>query len=423
MTIDARAGLAEERVEKPPARVFAHSPKDLGLALLAPASVGLLAASAPLALGAGAAGLAAWGAGYALWVWWGSNTIAHNHLHNPLFTSRSANRGLALFLTATLSIPQTLWRDRHLAHHAGVAPRLRLGRRLLTEFALVFACLGLLAWLAPLLLAAALLPGLAVGLGLCALQGRYEHRREHLDFSDGVSTYGWLHNAVWFNDGHHAEHHQSPRRHWSKLPAARLAGAPVSARAPMMRIFLAEPGRTRGRVLAWLERLALKSPPVQRFLVQTHARALGRLLPRVSPTPPTRVLIVGGGLFPRTALALAELLPDATLVLLDAEPAHLDGARAHLAARGLTEPRVRFRHGVWRPGASASAEADPAELVVVPLAFEGDRDALFRPGPVPRLVHAFPWDREARGLPAEPISRLLLGKRLVAVGGASTSTA
>lgn len=418
MTLPARAGLAAARVENPPARVFAHSPRDLGLVLLAPLCVALLAASAALALRSGAPGLAAWAACYALWVWWGSNTIAHNHLHNPVFRSRVANRGLALFLTAALCIPQSLWRDRHLAHHAGVAPRLRLGRRLLTELALVFVGFGLLAWLAPVLLVGALLPGLAAGLGLCALQGRHEHRLRTRDFPDGVSTYGRLHNAVWFNDGHHAEHHRWPRRHWSKLPASRLDSAPVSARAPMLRILLDEPGRARGRVLAWLERLALRSPRVQRFLVQTHARALASLLPRASATPPKHVLIVGGGLFPRSALALADLLPHATLELLDADPTHLADARAHLAERGFVEPRVLFRHGVWQPGGAAAPDSARPDLIVVPLAFEGDRDALFRPGRVPLLVHAFPWDRQARGLPAEPISKLLLGKRLVAVASA-----
>src|SRR5689334_18390346 len=59
----------------------------------------------------------------ALGVWWNSNTISHNFLHRPFFRSRWANHLFAAYLSALLGIPQSWWRDRHLAHHAGVAPR------------------------------------------------------------------------------------------------------------------------------------------------------------------------------------------------------------------------------------------------------------------------------------------------------------
>ena len=51
-------------------------------------------------------------------VWWTSNTIAHNFIHRPFFRRRAANRIFALYLSAITGIPQSLWRDRHLAHHA-----------------------------------------------------------------------------------------------------------------------------------------------------------------------------------------------------------------------------------------------------------------------------------------------------------------
>ncbi|MCB9729750.1 MAG: fatty acid desaturase [Deltaproteobacteria bacterium] len=387
--------------------MFAHSPRDLALLLPALAVAVALALTAAPALARGPAALTLWAAAYACWVWWGSNTVAHNHLHNPLFRSRAANRAFSLALTLWLSIPQTLWRDRHLAHHAGAPPRLRLGRRLVAELALVLGALAALGVAAPAL-SAALLGGLALGLGLCAAQGRLEHRLDGREHAGGVSTRGRLHNLLWFNDGYHAEHHRAPRRHWSALPAAALPDAPIARHGPLLRPLEGRTGSARGRVLAGLERLALHSPRLQRFLVAAHARALARLIPRAVATPPSRVLIVGGGLFPRTALALATVLPEATLVVMDTDPAHLDCARELLAARGLAPPRVAFRRGTWQPGQPVDAE-----LVVVPLAFEGDRAALYRPTAVPTLVHAFPW--EARGLPAEPVSRILLFKRLVAV--------
>ena len=56
----------------------------------------------------------------ALGVWWNSNTISHNFIHRPFFRRRSANALFAAYESVLLGIPQTLWRDRHLAHHAGV---------------------------------------------------------------------------------------------------------------------------------------------------------------------------------------------------------------------------------------------------------------------------------------------------------------
>jgi fatty acid desaturase len=61
----------------------------------------------------------------ALGIWWNSNTISHNFIHRPFFRTRAANLLFGVYLSVLLGIPQSLWRDRHLAHHANVRPRLR----------------------------------------------------------------------------------------------------------------------------------------------------------------------------------------------------------------------------------------------------------------------------------------------------------
>src|SRR5262245_54029733 len=66
----------------------------------------------------------------AVGVWWNSNTISHNFIHRPFFRNRPANILFAAGLSLLLGIPQSLWRDRHLAHHAGVPSRVRLTREL-----------------------------------------------------------------------------------------------------------------------------------------------------------------------------------------------------------------------------------------------------------------------------------------------------
>src|ERR1700737_3449724 len=72
-----------------------------------------------------------------LGVWWNSNTIAHNFIHRPFFRSAALNRLFSAGLSVLLGIPQTLWRERHLAHHAELPWRLRVSRQLVIETALV----------------------------------------------------------------------------------------------------------------------------------------------------------------------------------------------------------------------------------------------------------------------------------------------
>ena len=65
----------------------------------------------------------------ALGLWWNANTIAHNFLHRPFFRSRALNRSYSVFLSLVLGVPQSVWRDRHLAHHVGRPWRLRFDAR------------------------------------------------------------------------------------------------------------------------------------------------------------------------------------------------------------------------------------------------------------------------------------------------------
>src|ERR1700730_10913008 len=78
-------------------------------------------------------------------VWWNSNTIAHNFIHRPFFQSSRMNRAFSAALSVLLGIPQTLWRERHLAHHAGIEWRLRVSRRLVAETTLVVCLCAALA--------------------------------------------------------------------------------------------------------------------------------------------------------------------------------------------------------------------------------------------------------------------------------------
>ncbi len=317
-------------------------------------------------------------------MWWNANTIAHNFIHRPFFRSRGMNRAFSVALSVLLGIPQTLWRDRHLAHHAGVVWRLRVSRQLGIETMLVVSLLTLLAILHPRFFLMAYLPGYLTGLGLCAMQGYWEHAA-----GAPTSHYGRLYNFFCFNDGYHAEHHAAPAIHWTELPDYIAAGAATSLWPPLLR-WLDIP------LLEVLERLVLRSPGLQHLVLRSHRRAFQRLLPRLKTI--SRATIVGGGLFPRTALILRELLPETHLTIVDSNARNLETARTFLGET------IEYRNQRYTPGGSLDCD-----LTVIPLCLDGDREAIYRDPPSAAvLVHDWIWRRRGCGA---TISALLL-KRL-----------
>jgi hypothetical protein len=291
-----------------------------------------------------------------------------------------------MYLSLLTGIPQSVWRERHLAHHAGLPPAAFfnptnrpvhkpvgasigvMDQRLVESAAILALWLGILS-LDPSFFVSVYVPGYLTGLALCYTHGHFEHAR------GAISHYGLLYNISFFNDGYHVEHHTRPGAHWTRLPA------------------LARPGTNTTRwpaVLRWLEavnlerleRLVLRSALLQWFLLRTHEQALRRLLAKV-PEPAT-VKIVGGGMFPRSALILRRLFPNAQITIVDRSAENLKTAKTFL------DDRVNLVHGVYDP-----ADEDESDLIVVPLAFIGDRKAIYRKHRAGfTLVHDWIWSKQ-----------------------------
>jgi hypothetical protein len=314
----------------------------------------------------------------ALGLWWNANTISHNFIHRPFFRRRIANQAFAACLSVLNGIPQSLWRDRHLAHH--IAPGNSLASRradrspeVILQTALVLSVWAAMASRSPAFFLTTYLPGYFGGLALCALHGYYEHAR------GTTSHYGRLYNLLLFNDGYHIEHHANPGLPWNRLPARR-ARTPVASRvesrwpAPLRWMECAG--------LDSLERIVLKSHALQRLVLRAHTRALRGLLAGLPPVE--RVAIVGGGLFPRSGLILTHLLPSARITIIDASLANLERARALVAA-----PNVEMVHARYE-----GEGCDGYDLLVIPLSFDGDRSAVYAHPPAAAvLVHDWIWHK------------------------------
>src|SRR5262249_45302392 len=146
------------------------------------------------------------------------------------------------------------------------------------------------------------LPGYLGGLALCWLHGFFEHRR------GTTSHHGRIYNWLFFNDGYHIEHHRHPDAHWTCLPLHGHDAGDVSRWPAVLRWL-------DTFSLEGLERFILRSPTLQRLVLQCHERAFRKLLPHLGTV--RRVAIVGGGLWPRTAIILHRLLPAARLIVID----------------------------------------------------------------------------------------------------------
>jgi hypothetical protein len=153
-----------------------------------------------------------------------------------------------------------------------------------------------------------------------------------------------------------------------------------------------------------------RSACLQQFVLQRHESAFRRLQP-LWGVAPRQVMIVGGGLFPRTALVFRRIAPGVRIKIVDARMDHLEQARAWLDER--VEVTCDFYEST-QPASPAGA----ADLLVIPLAFVGNKSDIYRRPPARHvLVHDWIWRKRGHSV----VISVLLLKRLNLVGPRAVS--
>jgi fatty acid desaturase len=204
---------------------------------------------------------------YSISIAWSVNSISHNLIHNPYFSSALLNHLFSMLLSLTLGFSQVMYHLVHNRHHSGNmdrpdaegntvdfisiykhgrgdAPENAFKYFLMSYFRddpvaiykairtrqpteakwaiaeivsvlVLYGGLALYDWRAVLFL----VPFYWLGHSLSAVNGYYEHYKANPDrpIAWGVSSYNWLYNATWMNNGYHAEHHYRPKVHWTRM--------------------------------------------------------------------------------------------------------------------------------------------------------------------------------------------------------------
>jgi fatty acid desaturase len=204
-----------------------------------------------------------------LWSYcWNLQCISHNFIHNPFFANPWANRAFSVMETFALGVPHIFYHHYHMNHHWGdndkkgpdgttkdwssiyrygandgpesfwryvlisyfrveIVPVIRViarhGKVELAQAAVESIVLagfwGTMLWVNWRYFVYFYLPSYYLGWVVSYAEGYLEHYGAQPGnyFANSVSSYNWLYNFLWFNNGYHQEHHWDPKRHWTRM--------------------------------------------------------------------------------------------------------------------------------------------------------------------------------------------------------------
>jgi fatty acid desaturase len=206
---------------------------------------------------------------FVMWSYcWNLQCISHNFIHNPFFTSNWLNRAFSVLETFALGVPHVFYHHYHMNHHWGdndargpdgttrdwssiyrygkgdrpeafwryclvsffrveLGPVIRVvirhGRKEVAQAIVETLVLGAF-WLTMVLVdwryfVLFYLPSYYLGWVLSYAEGYLEHfgAQPGNYYANSVSSYFWLYNLLWFNNGYHQEHHWDPKAHWTRM--------------------------------------------------------------------------------------------------------------------------------------------------------------------------------------------------------------
>jgi fatty acid desaturase len=206
---------------------------------------------------------------YSLLICWNLQCISHNFIHNPFFSNRWLNRLFGVLESLAIGMPHQLYHHYHMNHHWGdndakgpdgstrdwssiyrygkgdapepfwryclfsffrveVTPVLRVaikhGKANVVQVVVETLALGGF-WLLMGLVdwryfCFFYLPSFFLGWVISYAEGYLEHfgAQPGNPYANSVSSYNWLYNVLWFNNGYHQEHHWDPKTHWTRVP-------------------------------------------------------------------------------------------------------------------------------------------------------------------------------------------------------------
>ncbi len=205
---------------------------------------------------------------YAVLICWNLQCISHNFIHNPFFTNRWLNRLFGVLESLAIGMPHQLYHHYHMNHHAGdndakgpdgstrdwssiyryskddkpepfwryclysffrveITPVVRVALKygianvvqVAVETLAIGAFWAVMAWINWQYFCFFYLPSFFFGWVISYAEGYLEHYGADPGnpYANSVSSYNWLYNFLWFNNGYHQEHHWDPKIHWTRM--------------------------------------------------------------------------------------------------------------------------------------------------------------------------------------------------------------
>ena len=149
------------------------------------------------------------------------------------------------------------------------------------------------------------------------------------------------------------------------------------------------------------EESILSSDRLLNFVINCHCDSFAKLTDGTrfrDRSRPYNILIVGGGIFPRTVIVSKKLFPNAKLTVLDLNKRSIDISKKFLLQRNYlkhNDVSCRFINGVY----SEDYDVSQYDFAILPLALRGEISKV----KIPTFMHEFLHNRKRPGTTIHPL--------------------